>query len=183
MQTMLTKWCDLAQTGVERRDADSAAAPVTFVLSTDEVDRHGDVVSADGWVLDAYRRNPVLLWAHDYRRPAIGRAVGLWTEPRRLMARMEFAPTGFAQEVAALYRTGFQWGVSVGFKPLRFEERRDEKTGAFLGVRFLQQELLEVSAVPVPANRNALRRDPPDDAIPPGIELSELLNVLRGARQ
>ena len=136
MQTMLTKWCDLAQPGVERRDADSGAAPVTFVLSTDEVDRHGDVVAADGWVLDAYRRNPVLLWAHDYRRPAIGRAVGLWTEPRRLMARMEFAPTGFAQEVAALYRTGFQWGVSVGFKPLRFEERRDEKTGAFLGGPF-----------------------------------------------
>ncbi len=57
-----------------------------------------------------------------------------------------------------MYRSGFQWGVSVGFKPLRYEERRDEKTGAFLGLRFLEQELLEVSAVPVPANRSALRR-------------------------
>ena len=57
-----------------------------------------------------------------------------------------------------LYRTGYQKGVSVGFKPLRYEERRDEKTGAFLGIRFLEQELLETSAVPVPANRNVLRR-------------------------
>ena len=193
MQTMLTKWCGWAQPGVEQRDVESAAAPAAFVLSTDEVDRHGDVVSADGWLLDAYRRNPVLLWAHDYRHPAIGRAVGLWTEPHRLMARMEFAPTAFAQEVAALYQAGFQWGVSVGFKPLKFEERRDQKTGAILGVRFLQQELLEVSAVPVPANRNALRRETAADAVAAeaapahvasdGIALSELLNVLRAARQ
>jgi hypothetical protein len=71
---------------------------------------------------------------------------------------MTFAPTEFAQEVAMLYRTGYQRGVSVGFKPLRFEERRHEKTGAFLGICFLEQELLETSAVPVPANRNALLR-------------------------
>ena len=71
---------------------------------------------------------------------------------------MKFSPTDFAQEVAVLYRTGFQKGVSVGFKPLRYEERRHEKTGAFLGIRFLEHELLEISAVPVPANRNGLTR-------------------------
>ena len=135
------------------------AGAVTFVLSTDEVDRHGDVVSTDGWHLEAYRQNPVLLWAHDYRRPAIGRAVAVWTEPHRLLAKMEFAPGAFAQEVAALYEFGFQWGVSVGFRPIRWEERRHPRTGAFLGLRYLEQELLEVSAVPVPANRHALRRE------------------------
>lgn len=91
--------------------------------------------------MDAYEENPVLLWAHDYRHPAIGRAAKMWTEPHRLLANMEFAPTEFAQEIASLYRSGFQWGVSVGFKPLRYEERRDEKTEAFLGLRFLEQEL------------------------------------------
>ena len=137
----------------------SGHSAVTFVLSTDDVDRHGDVVSADGWRLEAYLRNPVLLWAHDYRHPAIGRAVSVWTEPHRLLAKMEFAPGAFAQEVAALYACGFQWGVSVGFRPIRWEERRDARTGAFLGLRYLEQELLEVSAVPVPANREALRRE------------------------
>ena len=60
-----------------RGDADS----MTFVASTGEVDRHGDVVSVSGWKLDAYRKNPVFLWAHDYSRPAIGRATQVWTTP------------------------------------------------------------------------------------------------------
>ena len=145
-----------------QQQADSAPAAnnegMTFVLSNEEVDRHGDVVMVSGWHLEAYRKNPVFLWAHDYARPVIGKAVSLWQEPGRLMAKMEFAPTEFAEEVATLYRNNYQQGVSVGFRPIRFEERRHQQTGAFLGIRFLEQELLEVSAVPVPANRAALRR-------------------------
>ena len=142
---------------------------MVFVISTDEVDRHGDIVSADGWRLEAYRRNPVVLWAHDYRLPVVGRAVEIWTDTKastdgpagmagRLLARVRFADTSFAQQVAGLYRGGYQRGVSVGFRPLRYEERRDSRTGAFLGVRYLEQELLEVSLVPVPSNREALSR-------------------------
>ena len=151
---IIRKW---HEAGATSAGADQGR-PLTFVISTEDVDRHGDVVVAEGWQLEAYRRNPVFLWAHDYTRPVIGRAVEIWTEPRRLVAQMEFAPTEFAQEVANLYRDGYQRGVSVGFKPIRYEERRHEKTGAFLGIRFLEQELLEASAVPVPANRSALRR-------------------------
>ncbi len=139
---------------------------MTFVISSEEVDRHGDVISAHGWRLTAYRQNPVFLWAHDYTRPVIGRAVSVWPEADQLLARMQFAPTSFAGEVAALYRSGYQQGVSVGFKPLRYEERRQEQTGAFLGIRFLEQELLEVSAVPVPSNRQALRRAQPPQPEP-----------------
>ena len=134
------------------------ATAMTFVISTDEVDHHGDIISARGWQLDTYKNNPVFMWAHDYARPVIGRAVEVWSEPHSLMARMEFAPTNFAREIAGLYQAGYQRGVSVGFKPLRFEERRHSKTGALLGLKFLEQELLETSAVPVPANRSALRR-------------------------
>ena len=46
----------------------------------------------------------------------------------------------------------------MGFRPLRFEERRHPQTGKFLGIRFTEQVLLEVSAAPVPANENAVRR-------------------------
>jgi HK97 family phage prohead protease len=151
---LLQKWGE----GEVRAGEDGPARTMSFVISTDEVDRHGDVIVPEGWRLEAYRRNPVFLWAHDYTRPVIGKAVSVWQEAHSLLARMEFAPTEFAQEVALLYRSNYQRGVSVGFRPLVYEERRHEKTGVFLGIRFVEQELLEVSAVPVPANRSALRR-------------------------
>ncbi len=133
-----------------------AGGALTFVASTGEVDRHGDTVALDGWKLDAYRQNPVVLWAHDYRQPAIGLTEAVWNNGSALLARMHFAPTGFAKEVEGLYRQGYQRGVSVGFRPVRFEERRDLRSGEFLGIQFLEHELLEISAVPVPANSQAL---------------------------
>ena len=167
-----------ASTRAPTRAAAKAGAEtsMTFVISTEEVDRHGDVVLAPGWKLDAYLQNPVFLWAHDYSRPVIGRARAVWPEPGQLMARMEFAPTEFAREVAALYRSGYQQAVSVGFRPIRYEERRDERTGAFLGIRFLEQELLEVSAVPVPANRHALSR-----GLDTPVGIADVLAALRSA--
>ena len=158
------------------------------VASTGEVDRHGDTVAPDGWRLDAYRANPVVLWAHDYRQPAIGRAPAVWRQDGSLLASIEFAPTDFARTVAALYQQGYQRGVSVGFRPIRFEERRDARSGAFLGIRFLEQELLEISAVPVPANGNALLRagDELAPAPHPRISASDtaasVVMLLRGLR-
>ena len=138
---------------------------MTFVVSTDDVDRQGDTIAVDGWRLDSYLRNPVFLWAHNYARPAIGKAVHLWREAHRLMARIEFAPTDFAQEVRRLYQAGYQHGVSVGFRPIRYTLRRDPGSGDFQGIDFLEQELLEISAAPVPANAQALRKSLADKPI------------------
>ncbi|MCH8897724.1 MAG: hypothetical protein IIC33_05460 [Chloroflexi bacterium] len=115
---LLRKWSAggagiAAEAGVT---AENAANEMTFVISTDDVDRHGDVIVSEGWALDAYQRNPVFLWAHDYLRPVIGKAVLVWKERHGLLARMEFAPTDFAQEVASLYRGAIseacRWGSS-----------------------------------------------------------------------
>ena len=169
---VLRKWSKVEGDAASDLQTRKQGQAMAFVISTDEVDRHGDIIDAAGWDLGAYLKNPVFLWAHDYARPVIGKAMDVWKELHSLMAKFRFAPTEFAQEVAALYETGYQSGVSVGFKPLKYEERRQEKTGAFLGIRFLEQELLEVSAVPVPANRSALRR---------ALELSPKLKGYLGA--
>ena len=158
MATRMAAGADWRQAAASPNAGGGDYGLLTVVASTGDVDRHGDVIAPEGWRLEAYRRNPVVLWAHDYRRPAIGRAAAVWREGDALLAQVEFAPTEFAGEVAALYRQGYQQGVSVGFRPIRFEERRDARSGAFLGIRFLEQELLEISAAPVPANGRALRR-------------------------
>ena len=47
---------------------------IRFRITTDAVDRERDVLSPAGWKLDHYLKNPVVLWAHDYRQPPIARA-------------------------------------------------------------------------------------------------------------
>lgn len=175
-----------AHRGADAGNGSGSGKAYLVVASTGEVDRHGDTVAPDGWRLDAYRANPVVLWAHDYRQPAIGRAPAVWRQDGSLLASIEFAPTDFARTVAGLYQQGYQRGVSVGFRPIRFEERRDARSGAFLGIRFLEQELLEISAVPVPANGNALLRAGDDAArrsiTPSSDTAASVVMLLRGLR-
>ncbi len=131
--------------------------PVTFVVSDESEDRLGDVIKADGWELEEYRHNPVFLWAHDYTRTPVGRSVWVGVEGSRLLSSVVFAPTEFAREVETLYRQRFLRAVSVGFRAKAFTFRKGAN-GAVDGVEFTKQELLEVSAVPVPANPQALSK-------------------------
>ena len=142
--------------------------PLTFVASDETEDRLGDVVRADGWELDTYRHNPVFLWAHDVSRTPIGRSSWVGVEGTRLLATVEFAPTAFAREVELLYRQRFLRAVSVGFRAKAFSFRRDPVRGVE-GVEYSKQELLEISAVPVPANPRALAR-----ALASGLEVPRL---------
>ena len=77
------------------------------------------------------------------------------------LATIEFAPMPFAQEVRALYVGGFMRGVSVGFRALESGPRDGSSTASGHGARrhgvvFKRQELLEISAAPVPLNAMAL---------------------------
>jgi hypothetical protein len=70
----------------------------------------------------------------------------------RLLATAQFATRDqypFADTVFQLIRGGFLRATSVGFLPTKWKYRSD-------GVDFEEQELLEFSVVPVPANPEAL---------------------------
>ena len=145
-------------TGAGGGRSDSAGAPLAFAVSVESEDRAGDLIVASGWDLRAYERNPIVLWAHQHLAPPIGRSLKTWVEGRSLMAMVEFAPSAFAQEVRRLYEGGFLRGVSVGFRAIETEQRQSQSGRR--GVLFKKQELLEISAAPVPLHPDTLALSP-----------------------
>jgi HK97 family phage prohead protease len=126
---------------------------ITCVASTGSVDRGGDTIDQSGWKLDSYRKNPVILWAHDYTAMPIAKASKVAVENNALVATIVFPEVGtstFSDKAWALVQQGVLNAVSVGFVPLSFEPRQNG------GLHFTSQELLEISIVPVPANSQAL---------------------------
>jgi HK97 family phage prohead protease len=130
---------------------------LTFTISTGAVDRQSDTVAVDGWEIDNYLKNPVVLWGHDYSALPIGRAIKVWSGDRALRAVMEPTPKGmvrFNDIVFDLFKGGFLNAVSVGFRPTEWKWSDDKERP--MGIDFKRQELLEFSAVTVPANAEAL---------------------------
>jgi HK97 family phage prohead protease len=121
----------------------------TAIASTGIVDRHGEVVSPEGWDLKAFTKNPVLLWAHDHTIPAIGRATKVWLDGVGNSAKLMFkgqwqTVTDEGKAAAQLVEQGILNSFSVGFLPSEMD-----------GNTYTKQELLEISLVNVPANPDA----------------------------
>lgn len=130
---------------------------VHFITSTETPDRDGDTIAAAGWKLDHYRKNPVVLWAHDSHQPPVARSLREWVENNALHSEAEFTPQDlypFGHMVGQMYQRGFLHAVSVGFRALKYAENTTR--AGWYPVDFLEQELLEYSPVPVPANPEAL---------------------------
>ena len=141
---------------------------IDFVLSTGNPDRSGDVLEPDGWHLDHFRNNPVLLYAHG-QDPVVGTLPVGRIEPIKptkegLLCRAEFVPEDkwpLAGTVAWMANNGYLNAFSVGWRPLKIKqgtevERKARGVGSY-GVWSEEHELLEASIVPVPDNAEALR--------------------------
>lgn len=138
----------------ECKGIDTAKRTITALVSTDSVDRDGDVIVPAGWQLENYRKNPVVLWAHRYDQLPIAKALAIEPAEHGLLAMMQFAEHQLAQDVFDLYAGGFLRAFSVGFRVLEYTRRQDAQ--AQTGWLIMKAELLEFSAVPVPANQDAL---------------------------
>lgn len=136
---------------------------VRFTISKEVVDRDGDILRASGVDFTNYMKNPVFLSFHNSREFPLGKVTKFWVEGNSVKADVYF-PTieelstnpDQASEKAKLvdftyncYKTGMLNAVSVGFIPLEWIETEN-------GFDILKWELLEFSAVAVPANQDAI---------------------------
>jgi hypothetical protein len=131
-----------------------------FTISTASVDRYGDTIAVDGWELENYKKNPVVLWAHDNDSLPVAKCTKIFIEGGALKALTDFTPAGpnwprFNETVYEMYLGGYLSATSVGFMPMEWKWNEDPAAGRD-GIDFLRQELLEFSAVVVPANPEAL---------------------------
>lgn len=131
---------------VDQTEKAATAETGTFevVITTENIDRYNEIIKMDGWDLDHYRANPVVLWGHDHSR-IIGICTELTIEDGQMIAKGKFAPTTEGQELRQLYEEGFLKATSVGF----IEKERE-------GNVITKAELIEFSFVSVPANPYAL---------------------------
>lgn len=153
----------LAETGIthsfdtEIKASETDARTLIFTISTATVDRMGDTIAVEGWKLDNYRKNPVVLWGHDSDSLPIGRAGKVWIEDKKLKSEVQFTPAGMARfndTVFDMLKAKFLNATSVGFQPIKYAFVDDPERR--FGIDFLEQELLEFSIVSIPANPEAL---------------------------
>lgn len=131
---------------------DEDAREITGIASTPESDRVGDIVMPEG---AKYSLPIPLLWQHDRSQP-IGQVIAAkqtkqGIEIKAKLAKID-APAQLSarlEEAWASIKSGLVRGLSIGFRPIEY---------AFLddgGIKFLQWDWLELSAVTIPANANA----------------------------
>jgi Caudovirus prohead serine protease len=166
----------------------STPAILDFISSDETLDRYDEIIVASGWRLENYRRNPVFQNSHQYGDILFTLGKALITEVRTIAARqvlfqrIEFAieANPIARIAYGLYLPGFLTSLSVGFFPIRWQNADDSGGGVRPPFRrkYLEQELLEVSAVAIPANPNALALALKSGSVEKS-DLRETLDLLR----
>lgn len=136
---------------ITKKEVDEAKSTIDAIFSTDDEDRHGDIV-VQNWDLKNFKKNPVILNSHNYgdAMEVIGKATNVKIVDGKLEGKIQFAvgENPKAKIIFDLYKGGFLNAFSVGFIPREWSDANE----------ILKSELLEVSAVSVPANAMALAK-------------------------
>lgn len=130
---------------------------VDFVCSTDTEDSYGEIVRQT-WRLGRFLKNPVALWAHDSHSLPIGQWLHVRVEDGALRGTLKVAPGKCNPQAEYVWQSILEKtlrAVSVGFMPGKVTYEDDETGDNQLCV-LDDNELYEISVVPIPANPDAI---------------------------
>lgn len=158
-----------AESGLTVKAPEGVKVDQVFVCSSEVVDRTREIIRQDGWKLGEFKNNPIFLPCHLHRLqngepPCIGSWPALEIQKQVKTARgpLDVAMVGgaafdteypLAVNYRGLYQRGHMKAVSVGFNPIKGEYQIIEGERVYV---HLEQELIEISAVAVGANQEAL---------------------------
>jgi len=154
---------------------DEKELTVEHFISTERRDRGGDILLADGMIMEG---KPVVLHTHGYgpmgqepiAKPlSIGK--GEYKGRKGIVARTQFYPDDIGKRLFQKTTQGFMGSWSIGWRPITFEMQRDKDSGE--ETRLVKKwELLEYSLVGVPMQPDAQTIGP--DKIQPGLSFKML---------
>ena len=153
--------------------------PLTFVASSEGLNRYGFSLRNEGWRLDNFNANPVVLWMHNAFNPPIGRGRALSKDNNVILDAVTFdREDELARKIESKYRRGFLNAVSVSWSFM-------DKDGAYvdpwrMSVDQIRDELYydldEVSAVTIPGDPRAVQENTRLALAKLGQELVELFD-------
>lgn len=135
--------------GVIEKATKLSEGEVDVVVSTGDIDAHGERINVKGIDFKSYLKgNNVILWAHDGFNLPIGNATKMWIDGDKLMARAKFyLKDDFPRKVYQYVMDGVLKAVSIGGMV--------EEWGAD-GMTISKLKMKEFSFVSIPANEHAL---------------------------
>jgi len=151
MENIIYKDCKI--TDINKEDK-----TLVVVASDETIDRYNEVMIAKGCKYGDYIP---FLWSHNRKEdlPPIGRVMSVNKRNNKVKTKVQFADSEFADSINRLYTSDppMMEKVSVGFIVQKDGDRDPTDAEAKKGIKRVIEkwELLEVSAVPIPANPNA----------------------------
>ena len=157
---------------------DAAKGLVEYIASDETLDSYREIIRADGWRFTRFQKNAPFVDSHDYHtlEKLLGKVVDFKVVGKRLVETVQWAIDVADNKLAQLgwkmTAAGYLPAVSVGFMPVRTVSKWDTDSLPYFnalqelglnkdsGVRaiYLEQEQIELSAVIIGANPNALAK-------------------------
>lgn len=136
---------------MDKNEKQDTNKPITFVLSDESVNSHGNVVLTEGIDTTAFERNPVMLYMHNRDGNVIGRWENIRKEDKRLLGDAVFDDsTELAATVKKQVEKGFLRSVSIGIEVIAIKDLNGVQS-------IVKSRLIEVSIVDIPSNKNAVK--------------------------